>query len=103
MAHCPHPEPFMSEKSAALVYRRADGLLAAAVGDELLMMSVALGKYFNLNPVGARIWELLETPHTVDGLVEALTAEYEVAPDIARREVDRFLQDLEERKLLSPQ
>lgn len=93
----------MSDKLAALTYRRADGLLAAAVGDELLMMSVELGKYFNLNPVGSRIWELLETPRSVNSLVEALTAEYDVTPDVARREVERFLGDLEERKLLSRQ
>lgn len=81
--------------------RRADGLLAAAVSDELLMMSVELGRYFNLNAVGARIWELLETPRTVDGLVAALTAEYDVAPDTARQEVERFLDALRERGLLA--
>lgn len=81
--------------------RRADGLFAAAVSDELLMMSVELGRYFNLNAVGARIWELLETPRTVDGLVAALTAEYDVAPDTVRQEVERFLDALCERGLLA--
>ena len=82
--------------------RRADGLLAAAVGDELLMMSVAQGKYFNLNGVGARIWELLAEPTTLDGLVAALTAEYEVDGESARREVENFLAALRERELLAP-
>lgn len=90
----------MSDKTIAVTYRRADGLLAAGVGDELLMMSVELGKYFNLNPVGTRIWELLESPRTVDDLVEALTGEYDVSADTARSEVERFLSALEERKLL---
>lgn len=80
--------------------RRADGLLSAAVGEELLMMSVAQGKYFNLNDVGARIWELLAGPVTVDGLVAALTAEYEVDADTARREVETFLAALRERELI---
>lgn len=84
------------------IFRRADGLLTAAVSDELLMMSVELGKYFNLNAVGARVWELLEAPVTVDGLVTALTAEYDVPPDTARREVERFLDALRERGLLAP-
>lgn len=82
-------------------FLRADGLLAAAIGDELLMMSVEHGKYFNLNAVGARIWDLLATPVTVDGLVAALTDEYDVAPDVARQEVERFLGTLRERGLLA--
>lgn len=82
--------------------RRADGLLTAAVNDELLMMSVEHGKYFNLNAVGTRIWELLETPITMDGLVATLTDEYDVAPDTARREVERFIDALRDRGLLAP-
>lgn len=80
--------------------RRADGLLTADVDRELLMMSVEQGRYFNLNSVGSRIWELLAAPVAVDGLVDALTAEYDVAPDAARREVERFLGALHERGLL---
>lgn len=83
-----------------IALRRAEGLLAAAVGDELLMMSVKEGKYFNLNGVGARIWELLAEPVTPDGLVAALTAEYEVDDDTAREQVVEFLSALRARGLL---
>lgn len=83
-----------------IALRRAEGLLAAAVGDELLMMSVKEGKYFNLNGVGARIWELLAEPVTPDGLVAALTAEYEVNDDTAREQVVEFLSALRARGLL---
>lgn len=82
--------------------RRADGLMAAALGDELLMMSVAQGRYFNLNGVGARIWELLAEPTSVDAVVATLVAEYEVEPPTARREVEAFLAALRDRDLLAP-
>jgi hypothetical protein len=80
--------------------RRSDEALSAKVGDELLMMSVQKGTYFNLNDVGTRIWELLAEPITLDDLVAALTAEYEVNTETARREVERFLVALRERDLL---
>lgn len=81
--------------------RRADGLLTADVDGELLMMSVEQGRYFNLNSVGSRIWELLAAPVAVDGLVDALTAEYDVTAAEACQEVERFLGALRERGLLA--
>ncbi|MGX1305701.1 hypothetical protein AB7M35_000421 [Amorphus suaedae] len=81
--------------------RRADGLLTADLDGELLMMSVEQARYFNLNAVGSRIWELLAVPMSVDGLTEALSDEYDVAPAEARLEVERFLGALRERGLLA--
>ena len=94
----------MTEAASAFsgVLRQADGLLSAGVGEELLMMSVAQGKYFNLNSVGARIWELLARPTSVEALLAALLSEYEVNDDTVRREVDEFLRALCERDLLAP-
>ena len=75
------------------IYRDGDWL-AAKVGDELVMMSAAKGNYIGLSEVGARIWELIETPRTIESLCEALVAEYDVDPAICRAEVDTFLSTL---------
>lgn len=90
----------MNEEAGTALVCRADGLLTAAVGDELLMMSAAEGKYFNLNDVGTRIWELLAQPVSADGIVAALIAEYDTDADTARAEVVEFLSALRERGLL---
>lgn len=79
-----------------MIERNGDWL-AARVGDELVMMSAATGFYIGLSKVGARIWELIETPHSVDQLCDALVAEYEVEPATCRAEVDSFLATLAER------
>lgn len=78
-----------------MIHRKGDWL-AARVGDELVMMSAAKGNYIGLSEVGARIWELIETPRTIDSLCEALVAEYDVEPETCRREVDSFLATLGE-------
>jgi hypothetical protein len=82
--------------------RRADGLLSATVNGELLMMSVAQGKYFNLNGVGARIWDMLAQPTTLEAIVTTLTAEYAVDAETARREVAGFVAELNQRGMLAP-
>jgi len=78
-----------------MIHRDGDWL-AARVGDELVMMSAAKGNYIGLSEVGARIWELIETPRTIDSLCDALVAEYDVDPAACRAEVDTFLTTLGE-------
>lgn len=73
-----------------MIHREGDWL-AAKVGDELVMMSAAKGNYIGLSAVGARIWELIEAPRTIESLCDALVAEYDVDPATCRAEVDSFL------------
>jgi hypothetical protein len=75
------------------VARRGDWL-AAKVGDDLVMMSVESGSYLGLTEVGARIWELIETPADVETLVQRLQTEYAVEAETCRAEVDAFLAEL---------
>lgn len=74
--------------------RRQGDWLAAKVGDELVMMSAAKGNYLGLSEVGARIWELIETPRSLDDVCAWLQDEYEVTPQICRDEVAAFLKEL---------
>jgi len=76
-----------------MVRKRGDWL-SAKVGDELVMMSAEKGNYIGLSEVGARIWELIETPQDVDALCAQLIGEFEVAPDVCRAEVETFLNEL---------
>lgn len=70
--------------------------LTAMVGDELVMMSAQKGKYIGLSSVGARVWELLETPRDIESLCNELEREFDVAPAVCRAEVDAFLKELAE-------
>lgn len=76
-----------------MVSRQGDWL-SAKVGEELVMMSAERGNYIGLSEVGARIWELIETPQAIDTLCAQLTTEFDVAPDICRTEVEDFLNEL---------
>ncbi|HLO78507.1 MAG TPA: PqqD family peptide modification chaperone [Magnetospirillum sp.] len=80
--------------------RRADNILAAALDDTLLMMSVEKGLYIGISGVGPRIWELLEHPTAEAAVIAALLAEYEVDADTCATQVAAFLAGLRERGLL---
>jgi len=76
-----------------MIHRDGDWL-TAKVGDELVMMSAGKGNYIGMSEVGARIWEMIETPSDVDTVCARLQDEYDVAPDVCRAEVELFLKEL---------
>jgi hypothetical protein len=84
----------------AQTYRRLQRVLSASVGDEIVMMSVEKGQYYNLNAVGGRIWRLLETPQRLDQIVTTLADVYEAPEDTIRAEADAFLARLKREGLL---
>jgi hypothetical protein len=77
--------------------KRSQGWLAAQVGDELVMMSAESGAYIGLNNVGARVWEIIETPADFADICATLTGEFDVPEATCRAEVENFLADLEKR------
>jgi len=77
-----------------MMVRKQGDWLAAKVGDELVMMSAEKGNYIGLSEVGARIWELIETPQDVDAVCARLVGEFEVTPEVCRTEVETFLNEL---------
>jgi hypothetical protein len=70
---------------------RAADLVSADLDGEIALMSVAAGKYYGLEPVGSRIWALLETSRSVSEICTVLVAEFEVEREQCEREVLAFL------------
>jgi Coenzyme PQQ synthesis protein D (PqqD) len=80
---------------------RNDDILHAPVGsDEVVMMSVAAGRYYGLNTVASRIWELLETPKTIAQVCAQICDEFEVDAQTCEAEVLKFVQDLVDNEIV---
>jgi hypothetical protein len=60
--------------------------VSCALGDEAAILHMSSGVYYGLDPVGARIWKLLEQPKSVEDLRTAIASEYDV--DSAKCESD---------------
>ena len=59
------------------------------------MMSAEKGNYLGLSEVGARVWELIETPCDMDALCAALEQEFEVDAETCRSDVGAFVAEME--------
>jgi hypothetical protein len=81
--------------------QRTGDVPSAPLEDSLLMMSVELGRYFSLNSVAKRIWEMLEYPTQPAAIVRQLVEEYDVSVETCATQVGDFLKKLRERGLLA--
>lgn len=68
--------------------------ISSAMGAEQAILQLDSGKYFGLNPVGARIWQLAAEPRKVGDILATLLAEYEVPADRCRADLLAVLHQL---------
>jgi len=75
-------------------YLRKSKTISGRLQDELVMMDIDQGKYFSLNPVATRIWDLLERLRTPEELCSQLTDEYEVDIKVCIADVEDLLDEM---------
>lgn len=80
--------------------QRADSVLSSQMEDGMVMMDIEKGAYYDLDPVGARIWALLEMPRTLDELCQVLTEEFDVDLAACRADTAEFLETLNDKGLI---
>ena len=83
------------------IYERSSDLMVADMDGEMVMMDVEQGSYFAINQVGAHLWTQLETPQSVQALMQSVLETF--ATDDAAQvqtDVDRFLNDLATHNLI---
>jgi hypothetical protein len=92
----------MSIMSPVKRFRRNPDVVFQHLASEegAVLLNLETGLYFGLNPVAARIWELLEAPLSERELEELVANEFQVDPNIASLDVQHFLGSLSERGLL---
>jgi RNA polymerase-interacting CarD/CdnL/TRCF family regulator len=81
-------------------YCRNSEIIDGALDDNLVMMHIGKGKYFGLNPVGKRIWEILEQPKRFEEITDILQAEFEVTPEQCKTDVQEFLDKMEKTDII---
>lgn len=79
---------------------KSRSLPATMVDGDLVMVDLDGGAYLALDPVGQRIWRLLDEPKTLAELCDLLQAEYAVDADQCRADVNAFLMQLQTSKLV---
>ncbi|SRR6187200_3105484 len=74
------------------VFRELDG--------EAVILQLEAGMYFGLDPVGTRLWQLIETHGQLRPVVEAALQEFDVPADVLERDLIELVSRLSEKELV---
>ena len=74
--------------------------VSSDLGGEKAILDLKAGKYYGLDGVGARVWDLIQEPRAVGDIRNALLEEYEVAPERCEHDLLALLQRLADEGLI---
>lgn len=90
------------QKDALNGILQVDGARATwrRVGNELVILDLTDSSYLSVNDSGTAIWPMLEVGATRSDMVAAILDQFDVERETAETDLDGFLTDLSDRKLL---
>jgi hypothetical protein len=98
--HIMTSRPSLSVLPTTAVVRPTTGQVSTDLGGEVAILHIESGKYFALNGVGARVWELVANGSTIDDILATLLDEFDIDAERCERDLTQLLLELEERRLV---
>jgi hypothetical protein len=83
------------------MYRVSEGVRSTHGQDGAIVLDVQQGQMFNLNRVGSRILELLESGSEESDIVNAISHEFGAGQEVVKDDVREFIETLKKHKLVS--
>jgi Coenzyme PQQ synthesis protein D (PqqD) len=77
-----------------MLIRIPDEVIFRVLGDEAVILNLATGKYFGLNSVGTRLWQLIVEHGSEEKVIEGFLAEYEVEEKLFRQDLADLIRQL---------
>ena len=84
----------------SIVKLSQDQVSSEFMDGELVILNLKDGVYYGLDPIGARVWNLLQSPESIAKIRDLLVAEYNVDRATCESDLLDLLADLEKYNLL---
>ena len=85
----------MTENDGAKYIAKSSAIASRLLGGEMMVMSAVDSTFFTLNPVATVIWQAADGHTPLSEIVaDHVCAEFEVDPETAHRDVERFVEEL---------
>lgn len=92
---------FLEQLGPYSIVARIPNLIATDLDGNKVMMNMESGKYYMLDGIGSRIWQLLETSPSINDIVSALVREYDVDHQQCLADLLRFFSKMAQAGLVA--
>jgi hypothetical protein len=80
--------------------RQKPDLLTNALDQDLVLMRLDANRYFGMDPLSRRVWELFAEPRSIHSACQQLCAEFDVTPEQCEQDVTAFMGQLIDAQLV---
>ena len=83
-------------------YRVCADVVSERLDEQVVLLKVSSGTYFELNASGALIWDVLqgEPDYDVAALTRRIAREFSVSETVCKADIDSLLEDLQQHGLV---
>lgn len=79
----------------------AEDVLFRELDGESVILNLKSERYFGLDEVGTRMWEVLSSCESIEDAYEVLLSEYDVVPEQLRNDLYKLIENLVEHGLVN--
>jgi hypothetical protein len=77
-----------------------DEVVSCDLDGEAAILNLKDGVYYGLDPVGAKIWNLIQKPRVLKEVIEIICDEYDVDKDRCKNDIFELIEELLENGLV---
>ena len=74
--------------------------VSGVLNGETILLSSTTNLYYGLDPVGSRMWELIQQPQRLSALCSQLASDFDVEPSVCERDIRELIEKMAEADLL---
>ncbi len=78
----------------------SETVFAQEVDGEMVLLDMNSEKYFGLDDIGTAIWQAMEKSGSLDEIFVSLQEQYEVEPEILKKDLLDFVEKLQEKGIV---
>ena len=71
-----------------------DRIVSEVIDGEVVAIDLDSGRYYSLEGAAARVWEMLQAGHDVEGIAAMVAGDGGLSPDEARLDIQAFVSEL---------
>ncbi len=90
----------MNELNAATTLKASEGQMSCDLAGEAAILNLTTGIYYGLDPIGARVWQMIQQPTTLGSVRDALLQDYEVESEVLEADLKVLLADMMQHGLI---